>query len=372
MKFTGRLVSTTLVLIVTLNIAACSKPNVNKNVNKNTSETSIDIENIKFPNITIMCKKEEYNQVFSINKDTLDKIGKIPKEDVLDLIYNKEKDLYIFLVKKLGEGGKTKSQIKIIKNNRTKVLNESSVYSDISISPDSSKILFRSFKDVAMNEPEGIRVYDVENHKEIQIKTKVLVSGDVYEWLDDENIIYYGIISDKPNSGNIYKYNVKSGQESVYFSKLEGLCSRMYSISKDEILVLGNKEDDYKLVYYNVKTGDKKLISQNISDMTKAAINKDKKLLYFIGESSESNNFALFSIDLTTFECSQLTYDLPKNVDKKAGLAMDSEGNVIFGGKDSENNNDIYIYDVKNNSTSLITEKSNDYKIYGDKVHSNK
>lgn len=365
MKFTGRLVSTTLILIVTLNIAACSKPNMNKDISKSTSETSIDIRNIKFPNITIMCNKKEYNQVFSINKDTLDKIGKIAKEDILDLIYHKEKGLYIFLVKKIDESGKSKNQIKIIKDDHTKVLNESSVYSDIRISPDSNNILFRSFKDVDMNEPEGIKVYDIQNNKQIQIKTKVLVSGDVYEWLDNENIIYYGIISDKPNSGNIYKYNIKSGEESVYFSKLEGFCSRMYSISKDEILVLDNKEEQYKLVYYNVDTGEKKLISQNITDMTNAVVNKDKNLLYFIGEASESNNFALFSIDLNTFECSQLTYDLPKNVDKKAGLAIDTNGNVIFGGKDSENNNDIYIYDVKNNSTNLITENSNNYKIYG-------
>ncbi|WP_138204438.1 hypothetical protein [Haloimpatiens lingqiaonensis] len=364
MKRTGRLLSTTLVLIIALNISACSKSNTNKNNSQNTPEVSIDIGSIKFPNVTILCRKSDYNQLFSINGDTLDKIGKIPTEDILDLIYSKEKDVYIFLVKKIDKNGKIANQIKIKKGNNTKILNESSIYADIKISPNNNNILFRSFKDANMNMPEGIRIYNIDEDKEIKIKTKVLVSGNVYQWLDDENIIYYGIISDKPNSGHIYKYNIKSGEESVYLDKLEGLCCNIYSISKDEILVLDNREDEYKLTYYNVKTGDKKLICKNISDMTAVVQNKDKKLLYFIGESLQSGGYSLFSIDLNTFECSQLTYDLPKNVDKLGGLALDPKGNVIFAGKDSEDKNDIYIYDTKNNSTSLITNSSNNYKIY--------
>lgn len=367
MKLAGRILSTTLVVLISFNMGACGKLNKNQvNMETKAIEKPINIEKVNLSRVTIIDKEKTLNKLFSIKNSTLQTLGSLDKANIEELVYDNHKGIYVFLLNLPFKDGKNKSVINIKNKSQDILLDNSMKYFDIKISKDSSKILFRSFKDSSLNVPEGIRVYDIEKNKEIKLNTEVLVSGDLYQWIDNENIIYYGIIPGKHKSGKIYKYNLKTGEESIYFDNFNGYCLNLNYISNGKLILLQNIDEEYKLGYYNIKTGKQKTISNNITDIKNVVRDKNKNILYFIGKSSDSENFALFSLNLKTLEILQLTYDLPKNVDIKAGLALDNKGNVIFAGTGEEKNNDIYIYDVENNSTNLITENPNNYRIYED------
>ncbi|WP_392486381.1 hypothetical protein ACER0A_007550 [Haloimpatiens sp. FM7315] len=359
-------VLTGVALVLLLNIVACNKSNKVqvRNVEKDKEEFSL--ENIKLPKIIVISDKDKSNELYKLDNLSLNKIGDFKDVNLLDFHYDIEKKVYVALVNNVKDSGQKSSEVEIKTIDKNYTLKNSAVYCDIKISPDSKRIAFRSFKDKNLTEPEGLRVYDINSQSEVKLNSKVLVSGSVYEWLDENNVIYYGIIPEEKNSNKIYKYNILTKEESVYFDKLNGYCLNALPIKSEGILLLENCDEDYKLSYYNEKTKEKNLISENLSQIGKAVLDENNNIVYFVGKNVSTDNFSLFSVNLCTFEISQLTYDLPKNVDINSGIALDKNNNVLFCGKDSINNNDVYFYDVKNKSTNLITEVTKEYKIFKD------
>ncbi len=97
-----------------------------------------------------------------------------------------------------------------------------------------------------------MKIYDLENRKEIKIKSDVLVSGNLFKWLNEDEILYYGINSEKENKAKIYKYNVKENKEEVYVDNIEGICT-YFMPNGDDVLLLSRQGDKINLSYYNKK-----------------------------------------------------------------------------------------------------------------------
>ncbi len=133
-------------------------------------------------------------------------------QDVIDVKYNNKNKTYVFTNFIEKGNGLNKNKLTIIKNGKKTILDKFYSASDIEISTDGNKIAYRSFKEDSLQSAEGMKIYDLENKKEIKIKSNVLVSGNVFKWLNENEILYYGINSEKDNKAKIYKYNVKENK----------------------------------------------------------------------------------------------------------------------------------------------------------------
>lgn len=116
---------------------------------------------------------------------------------MVDVKYNNKNSAYVFI--NIIEKGKelNKNKITIIKNGKQTILDNFYSASDIDISKEGNKIAYRSFKQDSLQSAEGMKIYDLENKKEIKIKSDVLVSGNLFKWLNEDEILYYGINSEK-------------------------------------------------------------------------------------------------------------------------------------------------------------------------------
>ncbi|MCS4524174.1 hypothetical protein JTT07_09620 [Clostridium botulinum] len=161
-------------------------------------------------------------------------------KDMVDVKYNNKNSAYVFI--NIIEKGKelNKNKITIIKNGKQTILDNFYSASDIDISKEGNKIAYRSFKQDSLQSAEGMKIYDLENKKEIKIKSDVLVSGNLFKWLNEDEILYYGINSEKENKAKIYKYNVKENKEEVYVDNIEGICT-YFMPNGDNVLLLSSQ-----------------------------------------------------------------------------------------------------------------------------------
>lgn len=370
MNFFYKVLSTVLILLTSLSMSACdtSKKNNIENTKSNEVQELFDLNKLKIPSIAIISKDANKNKLFSLTDSSkISEIGKLNTEYIKEFVYNKEKGVYVFILTVKNTDGESKDIINIKTKTKNIILNNAVRYLDVKLSKDATKILFRSFNDNDLSIPNGIEVYDIKTDKKLKLNKKVLVSGNIYNWIDNDNIIYYGSILNKPNSSKIYKYNLKTNKESVYIDKFSGYCKEIFPINQDKFIILEQNNLDNNiqndLYYLDIKNNIKHHIFSNLYDISNIGINKSKDIIYLIGDLMQSNNSKLFSIDLNTLKISQLTYDLPKNVQGDLGIAIDKNDNVIFVGTNENSNNDVYVYNKNTNSINLITENSGQYRV---------
>lgn len=186
--------------------------------------------------------KGEKINLYRINKEIKEKVGEL--EYMSDLIYDRKNSVYAYLVHDNKE--LKKNNIKLISNKGETIISNFYFAKDLQLSSNGKRIAYRSFKNESLDSAEGLSLYNIEENKKINIKSQVLVSGNLYEWIDDDNIIYYGV---KDNISAIFKYNVNNDKEETYMENIRGYC--MYFKSFEEgILILSRTKDDDNLSFY--------------------------------------------------------------------------------------------------------------------------
>ena len=76
-------------------------------------------------------------------------------------------------------------------------------------------------------------IYDLKSKKYLKLNSEVLVSGNLYTWLDDHRIIYYGSVENKKNSDKIYMYDFNTSKEEVYLEDTKGYCIYFTSLGNN-------------------------------------------------------------------------------------------------------------------------------------------
>lgn len=317
----------------------------------------------KYTDIIAIENKENQNKILGIESKTVHEIGKI--KDVMEIEYDPKKSVYVYLLPiKNGDLGH-KNKIQIIYNNLVTELHDFYSACDIKLNSSEDKIVFRSYGSSSPSSAEGIRIYNLKTGKYIKLKSKVLVSGNLYSWLDENKLIYYGNIPKKRGSSKIYVYNTDTGKEKIYLDNIYGYCMNFINVGSG-ILYISKIADNTYLYYYNQRDKKNKLIDENISTIYESTKYNQNNNIFFIAEQKNGIS-AVYEFIKKNGCISRITYDYPKIVNTYCGIAEDHYGNVYFTGiysRNLHNKMNIFVYNSKDKTTSVLSAHEGKYRIY--------
>ncbi|CAI3243366.1 Conserved hypothetical protein [Clostridium neonatale] len=194
-----------------------------------------------------------------------------------------------------------------------------------------------------------------EKNSEIDINSDVSISGTLYDWYDDNTIVYYGVKSDKTNG--LFTYNLITNKEELIYALEEGYLAYLKGTGDNLLFLQINLENDKELVAIDKKNKNCNILSNEIEELNDViSLNGN---FYFTGKMKDDSK-SLYKIEENDIK--RLVFDFPAVINAEKGLKADSEGNILFVGK-----NDIYseyekIYSYnKDKSVSVVSDEAIDY-----------
>ena len=339
-------------LVITVLLNGCS--DTNKQVDGS--------QGLTIPKSPIMALELNSSNV-SYNKIQNNRILKVgSSSDISNMVYNINANVTAY-TKILSKGKELNNvEIYIEKNDNVYRLNNFYNADNLKLSPDGNMLVYRTFKKDSLESAQGLKVYDINHNKEMRINKDSLVSGTLYEWLDEDNLLYYAVKNGKTDSDKIYKYNFTSKKEEVYLDKINGYCT-YFTVEKGNILFFSKLGDDTNLSYYYKNTGKVKTLNNNFSDIYDSVYNAVTKE-FFILARDKYGVTGLFKVNVENNTCKRVNYDFPKLINKDGGISADINGNVYFSGTSDRSDNpqyDIYMYNVNDNSINLLSSRPSNY-----------
>lgn len=349
-------------VLLMVTASSCSKGESNIIDNKNNINININVSN--YPKTIIMESKNEKLNIYKTDRGNMTKIDSI--DNISDMVYNNDNSIYGFVVK--DKNDLKKNNIKIINKTEKKLINDFYFAKDLKLSPSGNKLAYRSFKSESLDSAQGLSLYDIGKHKKVALESEVLISGNLYQWISDEDIIYYGATNKKGKNTGIFKYNTKEHKEEMYLDNINGYCTYFMWL-ENIVLILSKNIEENKLYLYNKEKDINVSLSSNIENVYDGTFDKKNKLVYIIASDKNVDMPILYKIDLNTFKMERINYDFPKAIDPQGGMHVDSEGLLYYCGFTSvegENNkNEVFMYDPKDNSNNLISINPSQYKVNG-------
>ena len=334
------------------------KPNNKQHENK--KEINKDIEELDGYNIVALNKLDSNLYLYNIASSVLEKKHKF--KNVSEVQYDSSRKTYVF-TENIGAGNNLIHNKILIYNSKEKIeLMDCYNYKDIKLSKEGTKIAYSSYKEDSLDSVNDLKVYDIITKKNINIRSKVSISGNTYEWLNDDEILYYGAKKGEANSSAIYLYNVASGQEQVFLNDLNGFCSSIKVLNNNTIIYfIATIEDVKYLKIFNKATNKINTITMDLSEISYFS-NVINKNIFFIGENKDTKNPEVCKLDIEKLSIEKINYDFPKKIDLNGGIAVSSDEKIYFCGFNNDNNkNDIYFYNNKDNSINLLSLNSGNY-----------
>lgn len=313
----------------------------------------------KYSEVSILRSEENNIGVFEEKELSLQNVDKL--KNISDIKYNNKNKVYVF--KEIISKGENfnKSIIKILSSNGEKVLQEFYTAEDIKLSPNAKYLAYRSFKGDSLDSAEGLKIYDINEGKSILLKSGTLVSGNLYVWLNEDEILYYGASEGK--GANIFKYNIKNEEETVYTPALNGYC-KFFICFEDNVLMLLDNGESNNLVIYSKSNNSLKELGINFETIYDGVYNAKQKEIFIIA-SDNQDEINLYKLSLNDLSLNKVNYDFPKFVDPNGGLALDHRGFIYYLGYSEETKlkNDVFLYNRDENSNTLISDEPSYYKI---------
>lgn len=320
-------------------------------------DVKIDTALPKYSEVTAIEKKDNSFDIYKVQRDGLYKIGS-RTDNVIELTYSSKGNSIAELVYLSQGQNLSKNLVNVYKDDKIMVLNNFYSARDLILNSSGDMLLYRSYEKDSIDSAVGLKIFDISSKTIINLSSKVLVSGNVYNWLDNNNILYYGSIQGVDSSGKIYKYNIREKKQEVYLENIYGYCLYLMNIN-DGILYLMKNGDQTNIDYYNSKNNNKVLLSSEISEIYSAKFSSKTNQVFFIGKGINAESPALYKISMESHKLVRLTYDFPKTIDIDSNISIDSSGNAYFTAMQG-----LYMYDYKNNSVNLISTHSGKYTIY--------
>ena len=240
-------------------------------------------------------------------------------------------------------------------NEQIKSLGDNSNSKDLlKLSPDKTKIVFRSFNEKKETYPPHIIVYDIKTEKstEIDINNKDVQQIIELKWIDNENILVTGHIN--PSASGYTVYNIKNKLEII---SCVGTI-RDISINKKNILYSDTPhtfpQPKANLYINGNKIFESKDDKEEIYD---GVISKDGKILAFRSWLSDSKNS---SGEVNAYiNVAKINNDGKSISDlKKTSINSETTGELKFDDKNNINIiGDEFIYKLEEGN--IIKEKNN-------------
>lgn len=223
-------------------------------------------------------------------------------------------------------------------------------YSELKLSKDAEYISY-------FIEDNGLKlkVFDINENKEMEIKSNVSISGTLYDWYDVNTLVYYGVSNDGING--LFTYNIKEDKEELLYKIKEGYLAFLKGTVDNVVFLQLTLQNNKELMMINKKTKDVRMLTDNINELSDIIINKDK--IYFTGKVSD-NISSLY--ELKDNKTKRLVFDFPAIVKTEKGLTIDENGNILFIGCNSQkiNEQQVYTYTI-DGSVSAVSKNSTDY-----------
>lgn len=336
--------------------------NNKKNDNNEKIIKSNNEEKINLPKIIAINENNSKEDIYEVNNESLKFIGSI--KNVMDIQYNSQKHVNVYLKSiKIGSNF-VNNYIEINKNGYINKINDFYSAQNIKISTEGNKLAYRTFKEDSIQSAEGLKVFDIKNNKSIELKSNVLVSGNLYQWINENELVYYGIDPDKQDSDGFYIYDFNKNQERKIDLNLQGYCIKFYYSLKG-IMYITSSEAQNNIFYFDFGTGKNNFLGSDFDSINDINISHNK--IYFIGKESNALDFQLYELN-NNFSIERVTFDFPKTVDKESNIQVDKDGNIYFCGyNDSVTKNSVFMYNIKDQSINLISMEPKKYYLFGDK-----
>lgn len=179
-----------------------------------------------------------------------------------------------------------------------------------------------------------LKVKDLSTNKQIAINSKVAISGELIDWLNENTLVYYGIGTDKTNG--IFTYNIDKDEEKLLY-KLDLGYVEFLKVLDNGIVFVQEKEGKQKILKVIDETGE---ISNVIEDVLEVSdVESTKEGIFILGKLA-NNNYSLYKY--SEGKAKRLIYDFPKMINLEKGLSKDKDGNILFVGGEDINAEKIY------------------------------
>ncbi|WP_315114480.1 hypothetical protein [uncultured Clostridium sp.] len=355
MPSVSKFISLLMTMILALTASSCSK------TNEEHFGTKVKATNFKFNDVMITENKDVKSNIYNINNNSLAKVDSL--EYVSEIAYKKDEDLYILLSHDKDEI--KKNSINILKNDKLTNINEFYYARDLRISPKGGNLAYRSYSSQSLDSAEGLSLYKIDTREKIQFNSSVLVSGNLFQWINDDEILYYGVC-DETRTTAVYKYNIKDNKEEIYTKLPKGYYTYFLPY-KNNLMILARDLNQNTIYLYKKDSDEIISISESIEEIYDGAYNNINNTIYIIGLEKGSGLPALYSINLENNKVERVTFDFPAEVDPYGGLRIDHEGLVYYCGYTGldDQNNEVFKYNPKDNSNSLISINASKYRIIG-------
>lgn len=189
-------------------------------------------------------------------------------------------------------------------------------------------------------------IIDAETGEELEFDSRVAISGDLIDWIGEEQLVYYGIDDDKNNG--LFTYNIKTNEEELLYKLDVGYIEFLETSKRGTVFVQEtvNSEKILKLIDSNKDVTE---LTNEIVEVSDIEITD--KGVYLLGKLKD-DNYSVYKIDNGI---KRLIFDFPSIIHLDKGLSSDDEGNILFiGSIDSFNNENIYKY--ADESITAITD----------------
>jgi hypothetical protein len=305
------------------------------------------------------------SEAFSIRDGRLYNIA-TGTDELTGMVRSTEGDIIAQLVR-IGSGQNVDNNlIKIYRNGKMMVVDSFFSASDIKLNGSGKRLAYRSYNKDSLDSVQKLKIFNLETRKTEEINSNVRVSGSVYCWIDDDNLLYYGTDQEKGGKAKIYKYNAATVTEEVYLEDLSGFC--MYITPAAGGAVYFESTVDKANLCFAGADGGKKIITSELSELYDAEYNPATKELYLAGVKAGENTGALYKVNLEAGSALQrISYDFPKVVGATSTLAADSGGRIYFTGLLEGRNAgemDVFAYDHTSGTVSILSAESGYYRLY--------
>lgn len=344
-----------LVLAISL-MTACSS---------SVKETAVSGPFPKYTEVTaVESLGSGYSDVYSVEDGNLYKIGsKIGY--VTEMQRSSKGDVIAQLVRTSKGQNLDGNVIRIYRNGRLMTVDDFFSASDIKMNASGTRLAYRSYSKDSLDSVQKLKVFDLDSKKWSEIKSDVRISGSVYCWIDDENLLYYGSNQKTGGTAKIYKYNTATGKEEVYLDNLKGFCMKMIP-AEGGIAYFETTGTESSLRF--VDSGTDRTVASDISDLYSAVYSPGTKEIYLSGVMAGDTEDALYIVDLEGAEgLKRVNYDFPKLVGSDSTLTLDKAGRLYFTGileGKAAGELDVFSYDQGSRTVSLLSSESGYYRLY--------
>ena len=316
-----------IILSLSLTFISC-------NSKSNIENSNLNLQPINLEKGSVLLESNGKYKVFDLQEDKYHGIS----NDRVIINFNKESGTYVFV-----KDGKHYIYYK-----GKEIPIKDSNYNFIKISYDGRYVSYMSY-----DNGYNLKVISLEDDKEINIKSKVAISGNLYDFIKNDKLVYYGISEDKING--VFTYDLKENKEELLYNLKSGGYVDFLKGDLNSVFVLQQKANNEKILL-EINAENKNI--NNISNSFKSIndLEKQDNSYYILGEAFDDTK-SLYK--LKDKNVKKLVFSFPSSINMKKGIQISNSGILFIGSNSSEGKEEIFSY--KDNSVSLISNKEGNY-----------